>query len=226
MTNTAENKPSTVEIIKDKAANLVSKVTGKSHGTTTHDPAHPVHAESHGQHHDQAHTHLPGQHHDQTHTQVPGQAHTHLPSQHHDQVHTQVPGQHHDQAHAQVPGQHPVHGQVNPSAFLSSVRFPHDNANASSAHHDGVTRPDAIHDPNHHTATHIPTHGNNAGVAAAAGAAGTEAAHHHHNHEGEHGHGHGYHKVDDPQRGVISRVVGQPGDPNNVGPSALGKPTM
>ncbi|KAF9358160.1 hypothetical protein BGX26_002377 [Mortierella sp. AD094] len=183
MTNTIENNPSTVETIKDKAANLISKVTGKSHDTASHEPANPAHAEPHTQH------------------------------------------QHHDQAHTHVPGQHTEQGQVNPSAFLSSVRLPEGNANTSAAHREEIARPDAIHDPNHHTGAHVPSHGHHVGTEAAAGAAAAEAVHHHYKHVGdhtgehvgEHGHSHDHHRVDDLQRDGVSRLVGEVGHPAGTG---------
>ncbi|KAF8976349.1 hypothetical protein BGZ46_008338 [Entomortierella lignicola] len=203
MTNNVENKHSTAETIKEKAAHLFEKATGKTHE-----------AEST--------------------TAEPPQAHVT------------------DHQYDQVPGQYNVkQDDVNSSALLSSDRLPRDNTNAGATNREEITRPNAVYDQNHqkhhhaaeiaagaagaeavhhhykHNGDHINEHDhghNHHGAEAAAAAAGAEAVHHHYKHSENNGE-HGHYKIDDPQRGIISRVVGEPGDPNNLTGNNL-KPTM
>ncbi|KAI1319544.1 hypothetical protein EDD11_003814 [Mortierella claussenii] len=228
MTNSTEHKPSTVEVIKDKAAHLVSKVTGKSHNNdevhaTNTDPV-IAQRQDHTSHHDASHVshsnaahdtlqrpdaiHDPNHHstalahgvdHIPTHATNTAAPEAAIPSTYHDQHSTGIP------THGQYATGVPTHDQY---ATGLPTREPH-------AHHDQP-------------------HGAAALVGAAAAA--EAAQHHHHHHDGTHAHGthghqhvageHGHHhKVDDPQHGITSRLVGGPGDVNNLESMHL-KPTM
>ncbi|KAF9986619.1 hypothetical protein BGZ75_001609 [Mortierella antarctica] len=207
-TETSTHKPSAAETLKDKATNLVNKVTGKSHG---HDNATHTHTEPLDQHKHNPAAATTGTHQD----------HHHTP--------TTATSSEHDKHNADQ-------GKINPSAFLTSVRLPDATASTGSAGAPppapahapvpaaaNVPVPSAVHDPSHphghaagHTeaiGSHIPTHAHNA-TATAAGIAPSAV-----------GHEHGHHKVDDPQHEITSRLVGEGRDPNNL-ESAHIKPTM
>ncbi|CAO3571393.1 unnamed protein product [Mortierella alpina] len=207
-TETSAHKPSAVETLKDKAASLVNKVTGKSHG---HDEATHTHTEPLDQHKHTPAATTTGTHQDHHHTPATATSTEH-------NKHTTE------------------HGKVNPSAFLASVTLPDATASSGSAAapapahapahaHAGanVPVPSAVHDPSHphghaagHTealGSHIPTHTHNA-AATAAGIAPSAV-----------GQGHNSHKVDDPQHGITSRLVGEGHDPNNLETAHI-KPTM
>ncbi|KAF9961676.1 hypothetical protein BGZ72_002508 [Mortierella alpina] len=202
-TETSTHKPSTVETLKDKAANLVNKVTGKSHG---HDDATHTHTEPLDQH-----KHTP--------------AATTGTHQDHHQTPTTATSVEQDKHNAD-------HGKINPSAFLSSVRFPDATASTGSAAApapapapahapaaSNVPVPSAVHDPSHphgHAAgqtealgSQIPTHAHNA-----TGIAPTAV-----------GHDQPHHKVDDPQHAITSSLVGNDRDPNNLEAAHI-KPTI
>ncbi|KAF9288419.1 hypothetical protein BGZ68_000295 [Mortierella alpina] len=235
-TETSAHKPSAVETLKDKAANLVNKVTGKSHG---HNEATHTHTEPLDQHkHSPAATTTTGTHQDHHHTSA---APTSIEHDKHNVDH----GKHnaeHDQHTAE-------HGKVNPSAFLTSVRLPDLTASTGGAaapapaaaganttvpssvhepihpqgHGANVSVPSAVHDPSHpqgHTAghteglgSHIPTHAHNA-AANAAGIAPSAV-----------GHEHDHRRTDDPQHAITSSLVGDGRDPNNLETAHI-KPTM
>ncbi|GJJ73658.1 hypothetical protein EMPS_06016 [Entomortierella parvispora] len=242
--NTTVNKSSTMETLKDKATNLIHKVTGKGHTDTTHGTS--TTAPDHQDHHKNA----------------DGTTST-------------------------------KHGDVNPSAFLSSVRFPDDGAGASmaAAAPDHITQPEAVHDPSnpprnsgimsthnanptanpnpssvdgsrvhqhnpihkdHHTGEaaladagatqqHDPMHKNHhTGEAAVAGSSAALAAD---RADKDHGLGHAqtatitnpqegshalgeqghHHKIENPQHGITSRLAGEKvgGDPNNIGTTPM-----
>ncbi|KAF9936187.1 hypothetical protein BGZ67_002624 [Mortierella alpina] len=237
-TETSTHKPSAAETLKDKATNLVNKVTGKSHG---HDNATHTHTEPLDQHKHNPAAATTGTH--QDHHHVPATATTGTHQDHHHVPATATTGTHQDHHHTPstaTSSEHDKHnadqGKINPSAFLTSVRLPDATASTGSAGAPppapahapvpaaaNVPVPSAVHDPSHphghaagHTeaiGSHIPTHAHNA-TATAAGIAPSAV-----------GHEHGHHKVDDPQHEITSRLVGEGRDPNNL-ESAHIKPTM
>ncbi|KAF9899035.1 hypothetical protein BX616_003344 [Lobosporangium transversale] len=226
--HTTEQKPSTVETIKEKASHLLHKVTGKDHheGETTHTTTHPE-----GQHHH-------------------GQANTHAPAPVATGHNAEPIYDPNTVAAAAAPGAHnnlPTHAHVSPNVPTAAATTvfptgPQGNHHHVDHHHGGTTTgastgAEAVfpstgagtapitgaHGSHHHVDHH---HG---GVNADGATVGTalDATHHnnlthklgeHHSHENPH---HG----DDPQHGVTTRLVGVPGDVNNLEGVHL-KPTM
>ncbi|KAG0041687.1 hypothetical protein BGZ83_001444 [Gryganskiella cystojenkinii] len=210
-TNPSTTKPSTVETIKDKATNLVHKVTGKTHHSAD----------------------------DRTHQSSIVPPAVPAESEHHKNL---------DGTTATK------HGDVNPSAFLTSVRVPHDGAGAgmAAAAPNDISQPEAVHDPNHphQHSTHqsIPAYASNtAPHATMAGSTGTTGTQHHlsgaddavaaasavgndhlQSKQGVSGHNQ-QHKTDMPEHAITSKLVGaedRGGDPNNLGNSNLNHPVM
>ncbi|KAF9181501.1 hypothetical protein BGZ50_005473, partial [Haplosporangium sp. Z 11] len=144
---------------------------------------------------------------------------------------------------------HNTHGKkINTSAFLSAVRFSDEGAGANAGN---VAQPDVVHNPSrshvtgHTDATHA-SHGGLTNTTAGVGHGVNVPTNTHNNVNpavanpyvigqkqpddagppyviGQEHHQH--HKVDDPQHGITSRLVGEPRDPNNLEPAHL-KPTM
>ncbi|KAG0368327.1 hypothetical protein BGZ54_002165 [Gamsiella multidivaricata] len=101
-----------------------------------------------------------------------------------------------------VTGNHDHHDSTAPTTHTESINQHHDVAY-------GTAQP---------SVNLAPTTFPREGETSAAGAAHTHAP-------GAHALDHHHHKIDDPQHGITSRLIGERGDPNNVESLHL-KPTM